>query len=467
MSPPAHSTPGLAGALGVFLVLTLSAPADPAHPNTTGQPRLMQGPVLGAAGPGEMNIWARLNGPYAFSVLVGETTDVLTESSRVTATPENDFTTVVHLTGLKPATTYDYRVLVNGRGPKYFDKKVAMQFHTAPSPDRPGRFTVAFSSCIRSHEDPVQPIWDQVRAARPDLFLWLGDNVYADTTYPQFLAEEYRRQLDVPKLQPLMRSVPQLAIWDDHDYGLNDSDRTSPIREESLAVFRRYWTNPSYGLPDTPGVFFAYRYGNVDFLLLDGRYYRDPDLAPDDADKTMVGAAQFQWLERSLRASRAPFKVIVSGSGWNSFKEGGDSWASYRHERDRLFNFIRDEGITGVVLLSGDTHRGEANAMPWSDHGGYDYPEFVASPLGQDTTAETTISAREPALRVPYGGAPNFGLLDFDCATADPSLTFRLINVYGDSVYDPITVRASQLHNGVSLWRELADPAIQQRYQPR
>ncbi|MFQ5739432.1 MAG: iron-containing alcohol dehydrogenase, partial [Acidobacteriota bacterium] len=66
---------------------------------------------------------------------------------------------------------------------------------------------------------------------------------------PDILAEEYRRQREVPRLQPLLRSRPQLAIWDDHDYGLNDSDRTNPVKKEALRVFQQYWANPAYGLP--------------------------------------------------------------------------------------------------------------------------------------------------------------------------------------------------------------------------
>ena len=85
-----------------------------------------------------------------------------------------------------------------------------------------------------------------------------------------------RRQPSVPGFQPVGRNVLQLAVWDDHAYSLNDHDRISPVKDEALTTFRRYWANPGYGTADVPGVFFRHRYGGVDFFFLDCRYYRDP-----------------------------------------------------------------------------------------------------------------------------------------------------------------------------------------------
>ena len=98
----------------------------------------------------------------------------------------------------------------------------------------------------------IQPIWYQIREADPDLFFWLGDNIYGDTLHSQFLAELYRRQRNVASLQPVLRNIPNLAIWDDHDYALNDGDRENPIREESLRVFKNYWATPPTVCPMLP-----------------------------------------------------------------------------------------------------------------------------------------------------------------------------------------------------------------------
>ena len=154
--------------------------------------------------------------------------------------------------------------------------------------------------------------------------------VYLDEEPGKELREEYRRQRDVHGLQPLLHNTSHLAVWDDHDFALNNHDRTNPIKEQALVVFKDYWANPSYGLPDVPGVFFSYSYGDVDFFFVDDRYYRDPNTHPDAPQKTMLGTAQFEWLQSGLKGSTAIFKVIVSGSGFTKAKgEGGDSWAAF------------------------------------------------------------------------------------------------------------------------------------------
>ena len=428
--------------------------------NDIGEPRLINGPMIGVVTPNEVTIWARVMGKFTFSVLYDADPDMRapTRSEVVLAGAEQDFSVQVILRGLQPATTYYYRVLVNDQPPKYMAQKLPFRAKTAPAPDDETRFVISFGSCPRVQEEMIQPIWYQIREADPDLFFWLGDNIYGDTVDPQFLAEIYRRQRDVASLQPVLRNISNLAIWDDHDYALNDGDRENPIREESLRVFKNYWANPAYGLPDAPGVFFNYQYGGVDFFFLDGRYHRDPSLMPDGPNKTFLGERQLTWLMDGLRKSRAPFKVLVNGSGWTSLKgPRGDSWSSALHERDRLFDFIRDEEVSGVVLISGDTHQGEWNCIPRSDHGGYDLYEFVSSPLAQGTSGKTQRRLPEIYMRDWYGDAPNFGYMVFDLTEADPLIRYNLIDVFGDADAEWIEIRASELVNGVASWPEKID----------
>ncbi|RKX28898.1 MAG: hypothetical protein DRP71_16885, partial [Verrucomicrobia bacterium] len=226
--------------------------------NDIGEPRLINGPMIGVVTPNEVTIWARVMGKFTFSVLYDADPDMRapTRSEVVLAGAEQDFSVQVTLRGLQPATTYYYRVLVNDQPPKYMAQKLPFRAKTAPARGDKTRFVVSFGSCPRVQEEMIQPIWYQIREADPDLFFWLGDNIYGDTVDPQFLAEIYRRQRDVASLQPVLRNISNLAIWDDHDYALNDGDRENPIREESLRVFKNYWANPAYGLPDAPGVFF-------------------------------------------------------------------------------------------------------------------------------------------------------------------------------------------------------------------
>lgn len=430
-----------------------------------GYPRIMQGPMVGAVAPDSLSIWVRLSGPYTAAIEYDVTPEFshAKTSATQTADKKTDYCLTLSAANLNPDTTYYYRILVEGAKDTYLGN--LQPFTTKTAPDGPARFRVAFGSCARWQEDREQPIWQAVRSISPDLFFWLGDNIYGDALDHDILAEEYRRQRDVALLQPLIRSIPQLAVWDDHDFGLNDHDRTHPHKAEALKVFKTYWPNPEYGTPLTPGVFFTYSYGGVDFIFIDIRYYRDPNAGPDGPEKTMLGEGQLKWLKDQLKQSRSPFKVIVSGSGFTKAKgPGGDSWAAFVHERDQLFEYIQHEKISGVVLLTGDTHVGELNCVPWSEKGGYDLYDLVSSPLAQTTGMGWTSRRPERRIRQVYNASPNVGLIEFDL-TGDPKLTFNLIDVYGRTVWAPFELSADELVNGKSTWREKMDDASRKRYE--
>jgi len=451
----------------VFVSLLLPTLVAGADRDDDGYPRLMQGPMVGAVTPTQAKIWARTTGPYSVSIEYATNFEMrsATTSGPVTAEKANDYVVVIELDGLEPATEYFYRVLVNGEGDKYLKEYPAFRFATAPPAGTATSFRVAFGSCPKFQDDRVQPIWQVISGFDPDLFFWIGDNIYGDTLDPDILREEYRRQRDVHGLQPLLHNVPHLAIWDDHDFALNNHDRENPIKFESLEVFKDYWVNPAYGLPDTPGVFFTYSYGKVDFFFLDGRFYRDPDNAEDTPEKTMLGAAQFEWLQRELAASEAIFKVIVSGGGFSKMRGvGGDSWAAFLNERNRLFDFIRDREITGVVLASGDSHIGELNVIPWSDRGGYDYYDLVSSPLAQRNPDSWLHQRPERRIRPVYFKGSSVGVIDF-IFDDEPRLMYRIIDIHGRNVWEPFVVRADELVNGIVSWPEKVHDVSRQRQQ--
>lgn len=428
----------------------------------TGRPRVMQGPMVGASESDAVTIWARTSEAVELAIAYGTTADFAQTriSPPVPTHAGEDYTAAIRIGGLQPDSPVHYRLLVNGEPDGYLADFGGFATRTAPAAGRLADFAVAFGSCARFSRDPVQPIWRAVAARRPGLFFWLGDNVYADSRNPAAIAEEYRRQRDVATYQLVGRSIPQLAIWDDHDYGLNDHDRTNPVKEESLAIFRRYWANPAYGTPDTPGVFFRYSYGGVDFFLLDCRYHRSPNTDDDGPRKTHLGAGQLDWLRTGLAESEAPFKVLVSGGGWTRAKgPGGDSWAAFLHERDALFDFIRDQEIGGVVLLSGDTHVAELNAVPWSARGGYDYYDLTSSPLAQPPTDSWLRRRPELRIRPVYFRSPNFGLLSFR-AQPEPALSYTVIDTRGRHVWRPLELRAAELANGVRSWPQKIDASL-------
>lgn len=417
--------------------------------------------MIGAVSPDSITFWGRASGELEVDVEYS-TDPSFSDPQRsigVRATAATDHTVRITVSGLQPAARYFYRLRVDGIADRY--RLTPFSTHTAPAGVAP--FRLAFGSCARHQLDAEQPIFRAISAAEPDIFFWLGDNIYADSTSSWVFAEDYRRQRSVASTLPLMRRVPQLAIWDDHDFGLNNSDMTSPVRDASLAAFRNYWANPSFGLPDCPGIFFRYSYGGVDFFMLDGRYNRTPNTGPDGPEKTLLGTRQGEWLRQELLASRAPFKVLVCGSGWSS-ADGptGDTWGAFLTERNALFDFIRDRGIEGVFCLSGDTHFGEINCIPWSERGGYDFYDLVSSPLAQATGTSFLDGDPEMRIRPPFFRTVNFGLLDFQW-DPEPKVTFTLRDVRGDPALGALTLTPAELRNGVSSWRSKMDPALLER----
>ncbi|NZA26893.1 alkaline phosphatase D family protein [Luteimonas sp. SJ-92] len=430
-----------------------------------GYPRALQGPMVGAPGPEHFTVWVRASG--AFEVALEYATDrdfrAVVQGPRAMAGAAEDGCVVLRAEGLRPDTPYWYRLKYDGVA----DRFQPLPHRTRTAPAGAADFRVAFGSCCRIQYDADQRIWNTVRALEPDMFLWLGDNIYADSDQPAAIADLYARGRTVERLEPLLRSIPQLATWDDHDFGYNDSDGLSPYKAESLRIFRRFWANPAYGEPDNPGVYFRQHYGGVDFFVLDGRYHRDPTDRPDNAGKTMLGARQKAWLKRELKASRTPFKVLAIGGGWSSAEneKGGDSWAVFMTERNELFDFIRDEGIGGVVCVSGDSHMGELNCIPWSERGGYDIYDFCSSPLAQLPAAKHTRQAPEVRVRDVWTRSVNVGLLRFDMTADTPTLTYTLHDELGEAVWDPLVLTPADLANGVRSWDRKADPEELRRLQ--
>jgi alkaline phosphatase D len=442
------------------LALLASAPGGPALAKALGYPRLLEGPMVGAVGPDHLSIWSRASG--AFEVQVEYATDRAFTDAKLTppvrAAAEQDLCTVVRVEGLQPGTRYFYRMHVNG----IRDRHAPVAFHTKTAPAGPANFRVAFGSCVRQQLDPEQLIFSAIAQQGPDLFFWLGDNIYCDSDDAGVMAGLYQRQRAVPRLQPLIRSTPQLAIWDDHDFGYNNGDRHSPFKDQALSVFRRYWANPAYGQAGMPGCFFKYQYGGVDFFFLDGRYHRDSPAAPDRPGKTMLGSAQKRWLKAELKASRAPFKVLVSGTGWSTADMPGDSWSAFLDERNELFDFIRDEKIGGVFGISGDQHLGELNCIPWSERGGYDFYDLTSSGLAQNMNDDWPDQAPEVRMREVYSKGYNFGMLEFRMDGA-PSVSLNVHDLLGGPAWRPLVLTPDDLRNGRRTWERLIDPQEHRR----
>ena len=375
------------------------------------------GPLIGAVQPDRVTLWMfapneseckytyNSDGPDSPKSGKGQMSAV---SNPAGEGPGRPFKSVVE--GLSPNTLYHFEITVAGKS----DPAWSGSFKTAPSAGKPAAFRLALTSCMKIGQP--QASWYLLLAQQPDLHLTVGDTHYADTTDPTVQWKHhvtYRRQKE---FATVLRNVPTYAIWDDHDYGPNNSDGTEKGKERSLAGWKQIWANPTLGTPDTPGAFFKFSHGDVDFFMVDSRYHRSPDKVPDDDQKRMLGDAQFSWLLEGLRRSKARFKVIVSGSTLNHSKV--DGWRIYTFSRHRLFDALKKHAISGVMYMSGDIH----SSLVWEHHEservGYPLVEVISSGVANSRTL-------------------SFATVDFDTTRQDPTARVRI--VYGDG-----TIRADK-----------------------
>ena len=309
----------------------------------------------------------------------------------------DDFTTTLAVAGLDPGTQHHYVIrrpdtkAVLARGA--FKTQVLWQWRTDPPTVRIAAGSCAYLNDAR-YDRPGKPygggeeIYDTIAGLSPDLMLWLGDYLYlreADTTSRAGINYRYRYHRKHPSQQKLYTACPQVALWDDHDFGPDDSDASYSGKGWSSEVFGRYWPMPY--APPADGFYGQMLQGDVELFLLDCRSYRDPNHWPNAAGKAMYGAKQIQWLKKALTYStthhspRAPFRIICGGSQFLNRVSGDwrESWAYYPDEQGEFLRWLAERKIPGVFFLSGDRHF--AQHLRFERPGLYPLNEITTSPL--------------------------------------------------------------------------------------
>lgn len=314
---------------------------------------------------------------------------------------------------------------------------------------------IAFGSCAL--ESLPQPVWDAVLARPNDLFLLLGDAIYADTRDPAVMRAKYAQLAAIPGFARLRATTPVLAVWDDHDFGEDDSSAGYPMKEESRRQFLEFWSEPA-GSPrrDRDGVYGAWVFGppgrRVQVILPDLRYNRTPLLTRDlcgasyrewleqrlaaglptpgpfdrnpDPQATMLGERQWEWLERQL-AVPAELRLIGSSVQVLADFTGWDAWANYPRDRDRLFDLIRRQRANGVLFLSGDMHYSELSRQEVN----------VPYPMWDLTSSGLTEEWRVPTPNVNRVSEviadANFGFVDIDWRGPDTRLSLGIVDAAG------------------------------------
>lgn len=318
--------------------------------------------------------------------------------------------------------------------------------------DMDARLTrIAFGSCAR--ETSNQAIWSDIRAANPDLFLFIGDNVYGDPRQsdPAFsdpampdMITSYNTLAESAPFAALRQDVPLLTTWDDHDYGVNDGGADYLFRERAEAIYLDAWNVPPSDVRrQRPGIHTSLTVGpagqSVQIIMLDTRYFRtylqrtDDRGAPgkeryvplEEPHGTMLGEDQWDWLEAELREP-ADLRLLVSSIQVHADGHGWEAWKMMPHERDRLYDLIDETDANDVILLSGDRHA--ASIYRRDDVVDYPLYEITSSSLNapgsvwREQNGETYVEPGPHRLHTMQYG-PNFGLIDIDWDARNVTLT--------------------------------------------
>ena len=318
-------------------------------------------------------------------------------------------------------------------------QKVGKPEHTAALISR-----IAFGSCGNPRKP--EPVLDLAAVQKPDLFIWLGDNVYADTESADSLERRYRELDARPEYQRLKKTCPFVATWDDHDYGWNDVGRHYPLKEASKEIFLNFFDVPKDDIRRTrEGIYTSYIYTDaghtVQVIVLDMRTFRD-DLRPyrgekidtsrynyeldywphDTADSTLLGEKQWKWLEKQLEQP-ADLRIIASSSQFGITYNGYEAWANFPNEVARMQSIIQKTQADGVVFISGDVHYAELSKLTCPKT----YPLYdltasgITSTWGFATPNDNRIEG--PVME------NHFGMLEIDWAKN--TLLFKIIDVAG------------------------------------
>lgn len=418
---------------------------------------LQSGPMVGYGQMTEVMVWVQTKKPATVQFRYWNLQEPAKSSLSKSVNTSADRANVAHvlIDGLRPGNSYGYELRING---KTIKRPYPLRFQTQPLwhwRTDPPNFTVAFGSCLYINETewdrPGTPygsdygILEVIASKQPDVMLWLGDNTYyreVDWHTVGGLKHRWTHTRSIPELQPLLGAAHNYAIWDDHDYGPNDADRSYRLRSEALENHKLFWANQTYGTEETKGVFGRFEWGDVEFFLLDDRYHRSPNRAPNDENKTMFGKEQLQWLMDGLLSSNAPFKIVAGGNQILNPTTGGESFYNYRQEYERLLKFIKEQRVPGVIFLSGDRHLTELITL--NDTTFYPLYDYTSSSLTAGLSSWKDEDNKNIVPGTLVNDAHNFGILKFSGPRRDRTLVMECWDHTGKLRWTH-EVKASQL----------------------
>jgi alkaline phosphatase D len=283
--------------------------------------------------------------------------------------------------------------------------------------------TIGFGSCM--DQNYPEPVWQALKAENLDLFIALGDIVYASASKDKPISKAYLKQIENTVLNEFRATVPWIGVWDDHDFGVNDGGGDHIEFEEAKAHLQAFLPNSAKVTPpNQKGVYHSIILGNkpktLQVIVLDTRTFRSP-LKPDtsgdpfrryqatfDTSTTILGEEQWRWLETELQKP-ANFRILVSSIQVLPEQHGFEKWANFPHERKRLLQLIEKNKLKNLVLLSGDRHFAEVSQLKLNKK--HSLLEITSSGLNKSSQLQNEKNALR--LGVPFFES-NYGVLKID-----------------------------------------------------
>jgi alkaline phosphatase D len=411
---------------------------------------ISSGPMVGYSEKMEVGLWIQTTKKSEVKFIYWDidNPEIKFETESIVTNKNSAFTVTLIADQVKPGTVYHYQPIIN-KSIVSFDYTLEFQTqeHWEYRKDAPN-FSFAVGSCAYTNEiEKDRPgksyggdyfIYSNILKKNPDFMIWLGDNVYfrEPDGSKTGVYHRYTHDRSLLELQPLLGSVHHYAIWDDHDYGPNNSDRSFIHKNITLQAFKDFWANPSYGIGSNEGITTQFKWSDIDFFLLDNRFFRTPENRKH-IYKEILGKDQVEWLIDALLNSKAPFKIIALGGQFLNSEKVYENHINWSDEYKNILDLIEKEKIEGVIFMSGDRHFSEVSKM---DRYNNSYPlyDFTVSPL---TSGFCDICKNEKnKYRIPGSGVfqRNFAIFKISGENKNRNLDYTIFNNKGEPLWNYI-----------------------------
>ncbi len=348
---------------------------------------VISGPMVGAVGMRSALVWLQLDPKKIHTSRISELQIFSSQQKSYFSTSVDPKTGILlwEIPDLEPGTHYKYKVTEYLEARGEFSTKPLWKYRISDPPD----FSFVIASCNYVNEEPYDrkgkpwgggyEIFQAIEKETASFFLWMGDNVYlreADWDSPSGILHRYSHTRALPESKKVFASMPHFAIWDDHDYGPNDSSLSYSLADTTEKVFKDFW--PDFNYPGK-GIYRSFTWGDAEFFLLDNRRFRSANKNFVSGKRTILGERQLQWFFNALADSTSRFKFIVMGGQFLNSAPVYENYVNYAEERMLILDSIRKMKIENVFFLTGDRHHSEVSA--YSENKNFTIYEFTVSPL--------------------------------------------------------------------------------------